>query len=79
MDMALPARRAGLADVEGLGRVRSPACQTYPTMTRGQRFTMMMYYGAWEGRAGSVGWPMPWLGATTQWDGVGHVMEHASY
>ena len=32
-DMAVPARRAGLADVEGLGRVWGPACQTYPTMT----------------------------------------------
>ena len=26
-----------------------------------------------------MGWPMPWLGATTPSDGMGHAMEHASY
>ena len=33
VDMALPARRARWADVEGLGRVRGPACLTFLAMT----------------------------------------------
>ena len=38
VDMALPARRARWADVEGLGRVRGPDCLTFLAMTYGRNY-----------------------------------------